>query len=491
MTTNMLSDKHIENNDAAGQVARAVRTTGFYTYAEEAKLLRKIDLRLMPLLILLHLFKNLDNNNIGFVAVMNKGTDSNILQELGFSRDQWAWNATVFYIPYIIFQFPSTLLFKVSTPRLHQCRMAFLWGTVTACQAAVTNKAGLLSLRFLLGAFEAGMYPGMLAQIVFWYRPDEVSVRFAIFGVLEALSSILTALIVYGLQFADGKGNLSGWQWVFLLEGLVTIICSIAFGLWQPNYPDDSHWLTEEEKAFLIARLPPGSPKTTDKKFVLSDVWGSLKKPITTYLMLIKMFQSLGSAGPNFWTPSLLSNLGFTAPKESPLITMPPLLLAVISGIFFSYLVDNTRISTPVLVTGSLTISIGCFIVLSIISNRGVIYGFVNLSIASLSANMAPVTAWMTLSLHGTTEVGFAFALADSLVQLGALTAPHMFQEKYAPLFSKPLIACIVFLFVALALSVVAWSADKDEIHHVLNEKRGKLQENRKNCHMKPIYKDE
>lgn len=472
------------------EVIQEVRSTGYYTYAQEQKLLRKVDLHLMPLLVLIHLMRNLDNNNIGYIAIMNQGSDSNILTQLHFTREQWAWNSTVYFIPYILFQFPSTFLFKFSTPRKHQFRMAFLWGTVTACMAAVTNKAGLLSLRFLLGVFDSGMYPGTLAQLVYWYRPDEVSVRFAIFGVLEAFSSVLTALITFGLGFADGKGNLSGWQWVFVLEGLVTVVCSFLFVMWQPNFPDDSSWLTEEEKAFLVARLPPQAPKATDKNFVLQDVRASLKKPVTIYLMLLRMFQGLASAGPRFWLPSLLKGLGFTAPQEASLITISPMVVGVLSGITFSYMVDQTWISTPILVTGSLLVSIGCHIVLCSVANRAAIYTIVHVMVISLSSFVGPLNVWLVLSLHGTTEVGFVFALADALAQLGGVVSPHMFRDIYAPLYMQLTAACAAFIFVAFVLSIVAWYVDRDKVGKGMEEKREKLKENKTNCHLKPVYLD-
>lgn len=490
MTNDTLPDTYYDNQKDRKEVTQAVRSTGYYTYAEEQKLLRKVDLHLMPLLVLIHLLRNLDNNNISYVYIMNQGTDSNIINELNFTREQWAWTASVYFIPYAFFQFPSTVLFKISTPRIHQFRMAFLWGTVTACMAAVTNKAGLLSLRFLLGVFDSGMYPGTLAQLVYWYRPDEVSFRFAILGMLEPFSNVFTALITYGLGFADGKGNLSGWQWVFLLEGLVTVVCSLAFVMWQPNFPDDSKWLTEEEKAFLIARLPPQSPKATDKNFVLQDVRDALKKPITIFLMLIRMFQGLASGGPRFWLPSLLGALGFTAPQEAPLITMSPMVAGVLSGMAFSYMVDKTWIATPMLLTTSLLVAIGFHIVLCTVANRAVIFTIVHLMLISLSSFVGPLNVWMVLSLQGTTEVGFIFALADSLSQLGGVISPHMFRDKYAPLYMEATAACAAFIFTAFVLSIGAWYVDKDNVAKGMEEKREKLKENKTNCDMKPVYQD-
>lgn len=476
------------DSDPRQRVAEAVATTGYLTYGEEKRLLRKIDFKIMPLLILLYLCKNLDVNNISYLTTMNKGSDRYVLTELGMTKDDWAWTSTTYYIPFILFEIPSTMLLKKTTPRVHQFRIAFLWGTVTACQAAVSNKSGLLALRFLLGMFEAGMYPGMLAQLVYWYRPDEVSTRFAILGVLGSFSSVLTAFIVYGLSFINGRANLSGWQWVFLLEGVVTVLCSFALFKWLPNYPDDSKWLSEEEKAYLVARLPPLAPKATDKDFVARDTWEAIKKPSTIFLTLLKMFQSVGSYGLSFWLPSIVASFGLTSSTTSPLMSIPSAAAGVLSGIGFSYLVDLTWISAPVLVVGTVAVSIASFIVLAVVQHKIVLYVFIIVATISLSANYSPVTSWMAQSLKGSTEVGFVFSLSNALAQLGGIIGPQLFRARFSPRYTVPYVVCIILLALAWVSNLVAWYFTSDQLRQVTQERKRKLAEEKKDPNEKPVY---
>lgn len=473
------------------RVTELTTTEGYLTYAEEKKLLRKIDFKIMPLLILLYLCKNLDVNNISYLTTMNKGTDRYVLTELKMTTDDWAWTSTVYYIPFILFEVPSTILLKKTTPRVHQFRIAFLWGTVTACQAAISNKAGLLGLRFLLGMFEAGMYPGMLSQLVYWYRPDEVSTRFAILGVLGSFSSVLTAFIVYGLSFISGKANLSGWQWVFLLEGVFTVLCSFLLLKWLPNYPDDSKWLTEEEKAFLVARLPPLAPKATDKDFVARDTWNAMKKPSTIFLTLLKMFQSVGSYGLSFWLPTIVASFGLSSSTTSPLMSIPSAFAGVLSGIGFSYLVDQTYLSAPVLVTSTLLVSIGSFIVLATVQSVIVLYVFIIVATITLSSNYSAVTSWMAQSLKGSTEVGFVFSLSNALAQLGGIIGPQLFRLKFSPRYTVPYVICIVLFVLAWISNFIAWYITRHQLVEVTNERKRKLAEEKADPNEKPVYNHE
>lgn len=476
------------SSDVFKNVENAVQTTGFLTYAEERKLLRKVDWRLMPLLILLYLCKNLDVNNISYISTLNKGTPRNVLTELKMTKDDWSWTSTIYFIPFVVFEIPSTIMMKKSTPRVHLFRIAFLWGAVTACQAAVKNKAGLYGLRFLLGLFEAGMYPGMLALLCYWYRPDEITTRMAFLGVLGAFSNILTAFITYGFSYASGKGNLSGWQWVFLIEGIFTILCSFLLLKYLPNYPDSAKWLKEEEKAYLLARLPPQSPKSTDADLSLPDIWMALKLPTTWAFSFLKLFQSLGTYGLAFWLPSIIQDFGLAAPQTAPLLSVPSAAMSVISGILFSYLVDRAYFPPGYLVVSSLVVSLASFIILTTVELKPVLYAFIIVATLSSAADGSVLTSWMSHTLKGTSQVGFAFAFSNSLAQLGGIIGPQIFRSRYAPRYTVPYSICLAFIGLALVMVTFIWIKTKNATYKLMNERRARLKERKVDPNDKPVY---
>lgn len=478
-----------EASDVFKNVKEAIQTTGFYTYAQEKKLLRKVDLHVMPLLILMYLCKNLDVNNISYVTTMNTGTDYNVLTQLNMTKDDWAWTSTIYFIPFVIFEIPSTILMKKSTPRLHQFRIAFLWGATTACQAAVKNKAGLYGLRFALGLFESGLYPGALTQLTYWYRPDEITTRMAFLGVLGSFSNILTAFITYGFSFASGKGGLSGWQWVFLIEGIFTMLCSFLVILFLPNYPDTSKkWLSEEEQAYLIHRLPLQAPKSSDANVSFSDIFQALKNQRIWAFSLLKLFQSLGTYGLGFWLPSIVQQFGLGKPETAPLLSVPSAFLSVISGILFSYFIDRALFPPGFLVVSSLTVSLISFIVLTVVTLKPVLYAFIMVATMAAAADGSVLTSWMNHSLKGSSQVGFAFSFSNSVGQLGGIIGPQIFRSRYSPRYTVPYGVCLAFIGVALITVTYIWIITKDVTYKLIEERRERLKESKKDDNDKPIY---
>ena len=130
------------------------------------------------------LLKNLDADNISNARIMNKGTDQNIMTQLSMSSDAYTLLTVLYYIPYIVLEAPSNLLLKRFRPSVWQSRIMLTWGIVLCCHVACKDKAGIYAARFFLGAAEAGMFPGVILQMTYWYRPDEMSVRLLYFCAL-------------------------------------------------------------------------------------------------------------------------------------------------------------------------------------------------------------------------------------------------------------------------------------------------------------------
>ena len=174
-------DEDAVSDDIVGYDAERMRARAALTFQEEKKLLRRIDWHIMPLVSLMFLLKNIDYANASNARIMNGGTPQNILKQLHMSSDDFNWVSTIYYLPYIIAEAPSNLFIKRLLPSKWQSRIVISWGIVLACHAAVTNKSGLYAARFFLGLAEAGMFPGVILQMTYWYRPDEMSLRLLYF----------------------------------------------------------------------------------------------------------------------------------------------------------------------------------------------------------------------------------------------------------------------------------------------------------------------
>jgi Major Facilitator Superfamily len=169
------------SEDIAGYDAARMKARTALTFHQEKKLLRRIDWHIMPIVSIMFLLKNIDYSNASNARIMNGGTPQNILKQLHMSSNDFNWVSTIYYLPYIIAEAPSNLFIKRLLPSKWLSRIVVSWGIVLACHAAVSNKSGLYAARFFLGLAEAGMFPGVILQMTYWYRPDEMSLRLLYF----------------------------------------------------------------------------------------------------------------------------------------------------------------------------------------------------------------------------------------------------------------------------------------------------------------------
>ena len=137
-----------------------------------------------------------------------------MVQQLGITGNRYSIAVAVFFVPYVLMEFPSNILLKYFTPRVWIGRIMISWGIVTLCTAAVSSYHGLLAVRFFLGLAEAGFFPGVIMYLCFWYKPDERATRMAIFAGSVAVAGAFSGLLASGIGFMNGVGGLRGWQWL-------------------------------------------------------------------------------------------------------------------------------------------------------------------------------------------------------------------------------------------------------------------------------------
>ncbi|KAK4688127.1 hypothetical protein P7C73_g1988, partial [Tremellales sp. Uapishka_1] len=457
-----------------------------FTYQQTKKLLWKVDLHLLPLLMLSYLLKNMDTNIISYVKTMNTGEKTNVLAQLGMTSNQWAYMSTVYVIPFLLFDVPSNLILKWSTPRVHFCRIIFLWSAVEMCMAACTNPAGIYVARFFAGVTQAGIFPGILVQLTMWYRPDELALRMACISLLGQFSGIFDALIAFGLAYADGRGGLSGWQWAFIILGLLGMPLCAALWFTHPDYPDQSkrQWFTPEEQAYLVARLPPNAARSTDPNFSWKDVKAAFKDPLTWGFGLMQLFEQTGTAGYSFWLPTIIAGFGFTSKADAQLLNIPPAAIYVITAIVVSYVVDRQfRVPRPGFMLGATAAMLAIFGGLIGLkkTQKGPIYACILLFSIPSAVFQSMIYPWRSQTVKGCAFAATAFAIQNSIGQLASIFATQIFQSKYAPSCQSrsvslqlqvddktpdriPFIVCEIFLGLTLfALAFTWWYAQDSE----------------------------
>src|SRR4030081_4109506 len=210
----------------------------------EKSTIRAFSIRLIPFLILAYFLAYLDRVNRGFAALTMNA-------ELKFSPLVFSWGAGIFFIGYFIFEVPSNLALEKFGASRWIARIMVTWGIISALMAVVSGVWGFYGLRFLLGVAEAGFFPGIILYLTYWY-PAEYRARFlAAFAIAVPVSSVIGAPVSGLLLGLDGAMGLKGWQWLFIIEGIPSVLLGIVTWFYLTDRPAKADWLTSEQKAWL------------------------------------------------------------------------------------------------------------------------------------------------------------------------------------------------------------------------------------------------
>lgn len=217
----------------------------------EAMLVRKIDLRLLPMVILMYILNYLDRNNIA--AARLAGLES----DLSLTGTQYLTALSILFVGYILMQIPSNLfLNKVGKPAIYLPGVMVVWGIISGATAGVKSYGELVTVRFLLGFVEAAYFPGCLFFLSSWYTRKELGFRTAIMFSGSLLSGAFSGLISAGITHGlDGARGLRAWRWLFIIEGAITVAVALAAFWVLPNFPTTTGWLTEKERELAVWRL--------------------------------------------------------------------------------------------------------------------------------------------------------------------------------------------------------------------------------------------
>ncbi|PWN44193.1 MFS general substrate transporter [Ceraceosorus guamensis] len=297
-----------------------------YDAAEEKRLLRKIDWLLLPILTSLYLLSFLDRSNIGNAKIEGIVDDIRL-------RD-YPTATSLFFVGYVVFEVPANLLLKrysIDGPAAVLAIWTFLFGIVSMCQGFVRTTAEMYVVRLLLGATEAGLFPGIVWTFSFWYRRDERVLRVSLFFGAAAAAGSLGGILAFGLTRMDGLLGHHGWQYLFWIEGAFTALVGILAWFLIPKWPAHARALTQREREVIVHRLSRDSDATDTEKFEWSAVKLALKDPhVYLYALLFH-----GFAFPLYTyslsLPSIIAGIDPTfKPWQSQLLTIPPYAFAFV-----------------------------------------------------------------------------------------------------------------------------------------------------------------
>lgn len=302
---------------------------------------RTVARRLLPLMALCYFMSYLDRTNLSVAALtMN--------EDLGISATAFGLGAGLFFLGYFVFEVPSNLVMHKVGARVWMARIMVSWGLVASAQALIQGEASLYAVRVLLGIAEAGFFPGMILYLTYWFPRDQ---RARVVGMFMAAVPISTALgaPVGGLLLKlDGVGGLTGWQWLFLVEGLPTVVLGLLLLRWLTDRPEHAAWLPEDQRNWLMARLAREERETAGANPLSTRQ--ALVHPRVLLLSLVYFAIVFGLYGLGFWMPTIIkSSLAVDDDFVVTLLTAAPYAVGAVAIVLWGRLVD--RRGRPVVLT--------------------------------------------------------------------------------------------------------------------------------------------
>jgi ACS family tartrate transporter-like MFS transporter len=379
-----------------------------------AKVISKLTRRLLPFTFLLYIVNYLDRINVGFAALQMRG-------QLGFSDKVYGLGAGIFFAGYFFFQVPSNLALARLGARKWIAVIMVLWGAVSASMIFVTTPRSFYLLRFLLGVTEAGFFPGMILYLRRWFPSAARARAVALFMTASPLAGVLGSPLS-GALLGVHAGNLAGWQWLFLIEGLPAVLLGAVVLAYLPDRPEVAAWLTTDERAWLTGELareqgvhPQASRRQVFAAFTEGKVW---------LLVLVYLGDTTCTYGVGLWLPSLIRGVSGLSNFLVGLLAAIPYLVTAIAMVVMGTHSDRTRERRWHLAGSAFVGSFGLTCAAFSTSTVAMIV-FLSITLLSAYSLLGPFWATSTELLSETSAVA-GIALINSFGNLGGFLGPYV-----------------------------------------------------------------
>ncbi|THH18088.1 hypothetical protein EW146_g2839 [Bondarzewia mesenterica] len=411
-------DLHVEERAAPAASSGVYRPEVDTSGINERKLMRKIDLRLIPWLALLYFLNFLDRGSIGNARLYRMETDLHITDK------QYLIALTIFFFPYSLFEPASNLALKSLRPSRWLSFIVFIWGIAMTLHGVAHNYGGLIGLRFVLGLAEAGLYPGIVFYLSCWYKRNELGTKIAMFFTSATIAGAFSGLLSAAIRNMDGIGGKPGWAWIFILEGLATIVAASASFWIIQDFPDNAKFLTEPERVFIVRRLQDDMQFSAGgEKFQMKYVWQCL----TDWKTYIAMGIYMGFDGPLFafslFTPTVLNQLGFRATAAN-LLSVPVYAWACFMTFVIGIVGDRFKNKRGYINLGLFGIGLVGYIILIASRNPSLSYFAIYLAASAIYPTIPNSVAWVSSNVEGSYKRSAVLGMAIGFGNLnGAVTS--------------------------------------------------------------------
>ncbi|KAF2018080.1 MFS general substrate transporter [Aaosphaeria arxii CBS 175.79] len=416
---------------------------------KEKKFLRKIDVHLLPILIVMYIMNYIDRNALPQARIQG------LEEDIGLVGSQYNVVLSVTFIGYILMQVPSNMALGLVRPSWYLSAVMIAWGVVSGCSGVVNSFAGIAACRFFLGITEAPFFAGVAFLFSGWYTRKELGMRLGIFFCGAMLSGAFGGLFAAGIAAAFKNNKWPSWRWLFIIEGIATVVFAFATAFIIPDWPATTKWLSEEEKALGVVRLVEDAGEEEED----ISVFQSLKlaaKDYRVWLCILGQMSVQAVASLTNFLPTLVKEFGFGT-IETLLLTAPPYILTAIFCLFNTWYSDRTSMRSPHIIYPSIACIIGIVITIAT-TNHAARFFALYLMLPGTYGCFQVSNAWMAnIAARPQKKRAIALAMNNALGNTALVWTPYLYPKsdgpRYTMAWSVNLALSVVTLVSAVALS--------------------------------------
>ncbi|EXJ56556.1 hypothetical protein A1O7_06900 [Cladophialophora yegresii CBS 114405] len=429
----------------------------------EARLRFKVDLRLCSIAGILCSLNLLDS------GIISSGAVTSMLSDLKLTGDRYSVSIFIFTVASVCCQLPATLLLRFVGPRMFFSATTCVFGIITMCTAAITSWQQMIALRVLLGISMSGIYPGLTYLISTWYTRHEQQLRFALLQSGEIIVLATGSIVNFGLNHLDHRHGLRGWQWMYLVQGAVTVFLGLITYFWMVDFPDRAehsfHFLNSDEKALALSRINDDRQDgAKPEPFRLSAILIHFLDPKLYAFCILFFLLNLVSTALSYFLPIILqSGMGFSSNKAI-LLSSPPYYYSVIPVLLSSYIGDKYCVRAPIISFNAMCLIVG-FCMLGFPTQVTVRYIGTFLATGAYISNWAALSAYQANNIVGQWKRATVAAAISACNGLGGIAGSYIVRQREAPRYLTAIWVSIgshlLMIVVVCACTVWFWYANR------------------------------
>lgn len=381
-----------------------------------ARAAAKVKRHVLPLFVVMFIVNYIDRVNIGFVR-------SHLETDLGIGAAAYGLGAGLFFIGYALFEVPSNMLLQRYGARVWLTRIMFTWGAAAMAMAFVRGETSFYVLRFILGAAEAGFFPGIIYYFTQWLPASERGKTMAVFLSGSAIASVISGPVSGALLHISGLG-LHGWQWMFLIEGAASVVLCAFVWFWLQSHPRQAKWLSEEEREALVAAIAEEQRAREAVQVAKPSMFKLLADRQIALFCFIYFSIALTIYGATFWLPSMIKKMGNLGDFQVGLLNSIPWIISIVAMYGFAAMAGKWKFQQAWVALTLVIAAIGMFMS----TTGGPIFAFVAICFAAIGFKAASALFWPIPQSYLDARIAAAvIALINSIGNLGGFVAPTAF----------------------------------------------------------------